>query len=215
MKTPATLMVEHGGTDKQWRTDGITPTYTTGEAFAWLIDGRVELESDLNIPLVAWTTFIPGRSKAQRPLLGTFHLYDIGQGPRFEVWDLSDVREDGRITATAIDHNWVRRHIPYSEHPYNPNRVGASPVLCALYDIALERGSGQEDENRRQRAADPLIDVLDQIKEVSASDTREQLHSLVRGLVRSDVDELLVRLAIDYDDLAQQLLDYEDAAEDR
>lgn len=197
MGTAAASMAEHGGTEMQWRTDGITPTYTTGDVFAWLLDGRIELESDLSIPLVAWTTFIPERSKSQRRLLGTFHLYDEGQRARFELWKLSDPSKNGLMIAAANDRNWVRRFIPYTEHPHNPNRVGGSPVLCALYDAALERGRARQEEDRRRRAADPLIDVLDQIK-LAASQAREHLPSLVSGLVRSDVDELLVRLAIVY-----------------
>jgi hypothetical protein len=204
---------EYNAPGKEWRTDGITPTFTTGDLFAWVLDGHIELESTFGIPLAAWSTFIPEGSQSHRPLLGTFHLYDHGQGVRFEVWKLSDLTEDGLMIASPMDHDWVRRFIPYSEHPYNPNRVGASPVLCALYDSALERGRQAQEEDQRRRAADPLIGVLDQIKQLAAEDSHEGLRDLVRQLGRDDVDELLVRLAIAYDELGTLIWEYEEEDE--
>jgi hypothetical protein len=133
-------MTMAGGSEKQWRTDGIEPTYTTGTVFAWLLASRIELECEVDTPLVAWTLLVDHKSKSRRTLLGTFHLDEFGGLAQFNVWQLSAPGGDGRLIATVIDRDLTRHYIPYREHPYNPRRDGASEVICALYETAVERG---------------------------------------------------------------------------
>ena len=58
-------MTMAGSSEKQWRTDGIEPTYTTGAVFAWQLASRIELECEVDTPLVAWTLLVDHKSKSR------------------------------------------------------------------------------------------------------------------------------------------------------
>lgn len=70
----------------QWCTDGIEPTYSIGDTKAWLLDGRIELETDEPAPIRAWAEFVPPKTRSTRKMLGTFHLDTAGGAFSVRAW---------------------------------------------------------------------------------------------------------------------------------
>lgn len=199
---------------KQWRTDEIEPTYTTGQVFGWRLGGTIELETELPDPIAAWTLFFWQTSTMRRALLGTFHLYPTGHYPVFRVFKLSEPNGRGVTTATQINDAATRRYLSWSEHPQNPKGAGVSPVLTALAEAAVERSKALVEKDKRRRAADPLIDVLDQIMLLISEKQVDRARQYIQTQSREDLVRLLVRLALHHNETVDELLDKQEAGED-
>lgn len=200
-----------------WRVDAIEPTYAIDDAFGWVIDGRLEIENYSPFPIVAWAEFSDHKHRG-RLLLATYHLGEFGMAA-LHVWLPGERRPDGRASAELVDPNRTRLYFRAADYP---PKSTASPVLRELHAAALARGRTRVDTEQRRREGDPLILLVEQIKERAADFTNDTaadkapaaLHKLVDGLSRHDTTELLVRFAIDYEALAGQLFDLENVDDD-
>lgn len=192
-----------------WRVDAIEPTYSVGYMRAWVLGGSIEVEVENGVPIVAWAEFTDHKRKSPGNLLATYHLFESGGGSRLCVWRIGTARPDGRRTAEA-EAGTVRRYFRIGDYPPN---VTADAVLRELFDAAEERQRDLAEAEELRRAQDPLIDVLDRIKDQVAED-RTGLRALVGELSRGDLEELMVRLAVDYDELGDTLCELENSDDD-
>jgi len=189
-----------------WCRDGIAPTFQVGDTFGWLIDGRIEIATDEPGPIVAWTEFV-GRNS--RTMLATFHMWENSSTAHFRVWKLA---AGGGATSTAedIDRSMTRHFVTSTQHP----------VLQALIHEHAEQEAQRDKAIAQRRAADPLIQKMDELKDIATFRSHEpdlamtNLHELAAALPRADVDELLVRLALDYDEVSERLYELENQDDD-
>lgn len=193
----------------QWHTDGIEPTYSIGDTRAWLLDGRIELETDEPAPIRAWAEFVPPKTRSSRKMLATFHLGMAG-GPGLCVraWRLPDAVPGKRVTAEDMDPSGVRRYIPSTEL--------TAPVLQTLIEERRAADAERERQYEEERAADPLIDKLEDLKlchsdfaHLGEERVKAELHATIDALPRAEVDEILTSLVIEYEEQGDKLYDYE------
>lgn len=191
----------------EWRSDGLVPTYTDGEMFAWVIDGRISLETDNGLPIAAWAEFTDHRSATGRPLLATFRVH----GPGYEIWRLSEPDAEGLRSASELPRELITRYIPYSSMPHRTDRQDASPLLCRLWDDAQAQLQARIEAGRRAREADPLISIVDALGEAgtgyaSADEddnepdkarAAEYIRELIAGIDQQDLPEVLFRITVE------------------
>ncbi|MHA7170072.1 hypothetical protein ACX801_18155 [Arthrobacter bambusae] len=192
----------------EWRADGLVPTYTDGETFAWALDDRISLETDFGVPIDAWAEFVDPRTTTGKPRLATFRVH----GPKFEIWKLSEPDNQGHQAASRLPRGLVTRYIPLTSWPSRPDRTGSSPLLCQLWDDAQAELQAKIEADRRARAADPLINVVDALTEAGAgyacaaeaddetgmARDAKYLRELIAEIAPRDLAEVLFRVTVQY-----------------
>lgn len=205
----------------RWRSDGIVPTYTDGESFCWLIEGRISLEADWNLGIAAWAEFANPRSSSRRPMLAVFG--PMVHGPHLSLWRLSDPDTTGMRTATRLDHSTASWTVYDGSDGGGPSawlsfreREAATPLLSALQERVMAEFEAEVEANRLAREADPLIGVMDALFEVAmqpaASDEfndtagqlrdQQRLREFIDSIKAEDLREILYRLALDHGAMA-------------
>lgn len=193
-----------------WKTDGLVPTFTDGETFAWVIDGRISLEVPFRAPIVAWAEFANPRSSTGRRMLATFQA--AGFGPRFEIWRLFEPGTDRYWRASALPREMVTRYIPYATWPHHADCPDASPLLCRLWDAAQEQRRAKTEADRSTREADPLIYVVEALGDAGTDyaveeETRDEagkiraaeyLRECIARIAPENLAEVLFRVTIEY-----------------
>jgi hypothetical protein len=175
---------------KEWRLDGIAPGDVVDERRRWTLDDRIEVVALEGLPVVAWAEF-PDPGSAAR-LVGTYHLSEYGRVSLLRAWTLPPAGATAPVPAEFLGREGSRRHFHATEHPPAPT---AAPVLRDLYAAATA-------QDRSPRIVDPMGRLLNTLLDLAASTDAErsatELRSIVHRLSRRDIDELLVRLAIEY-----------------
>lgn len=195
--------------DVRWSTDRIEPTYMMGDLFGWRIDSRICIEVRSQVPVVAWAEFSDCRQGVDQRLLATLQLDEYGFHERFDVWQLSAPSVDGVREARRMSEDHVCRHLAEGGALGIMSGRIVSPVLAAIFDQALEKRSHVEAEERRRREADPLLVIVEELFELGICtavaarhpeirEVRSALESKIAGLNRSDVNEVLARMAMEY-----------------